>query len=182
MGEDQDKSSIKSKKSSSSSSSEHGTENDEADTGNGLRVEFQRRKSSYSSIESSTLNLQECIDIEEPVFSINSANQPTLPEGMYSIILDLIWISWRIPKDFCGHLLFPTWLKQNFFITEIHTNHTSDSDSDSSTSSSSYDISEGTVYISGQYSCNNIKLRPKFKFPAKIEMAFSSNISHQMMI
>ena len=91
LGEDQDKNSIKSKKSSSSSSSEH--ENDEADTGNGLRVEFQRRKSSYSSIESSTLNLQECIDIEEPVFSINSANQPTLPEGMYSIILDLIWIS-----------------------------------------------------------------------------------------
>ena len=37
LGEDQDKSSIKSKKSSSSSSSEHGTENDEADTGNGLR-------------------------------------------------------------------------------------------------------------------------------------------------
>ena len=36
LGEDQDKSSIKSKK-SSSSSSEHGTENDEADTGNGLR-------------------------------------------------------------------------------------------------------------------------------------------------
>ena len=89
LGEDQDKNSIKSKKSSSSSSSEH----DEADTGNGLRVEFQRRKSSYSSIESSTLNLQECIDIEEPVFSINSANQPTLPEGMYSPILDLIWIS-----------------------------------------------------------------------------------------
>ena len=37
LGEDQDKSSIKSKKSSSSSNSEHGTENDEADTGNGLR-------------------------------------------------------------------------------------------------------------------------------------------------
>ena len=82
LGEEQDKSSIKSKKSTSSSSSEHGTENDEADTGNGLKFEFQRRKSSYSSIESSTLNLQECIDIEEPVFTINSANQPTLPEGM----------------------------------------------------------------------------------------------------
>ena len=118
------------------------------------RVEFQRRKSSYSSIESSTLNLQECIDIEEPVFSINTANQPTLPEGMYSIILDLIWISdwnsWWILEDFFGNLLFPTWLKQNFFITEIHTHHTSDSDSDSSSSNSSYDISEGTVYISGQ--------------------------------
>jgi hypothetical protein len=37
LGEDQDKSSIKSNKSSSSSSSEHGTENDEADAGNGLR-------------------------------------------------------------------------------------------------------------------------------------------------
>ena len=41
LGEDQDKSSIKSKKSSSSSSSEH--ENDEADTGNGLRYSIYIR-------------------------------------------------------------------------------------------------------------------------------------------
>ena len=46
------------------------------------------------------MNLQECIDIDEPVFSINSANQPTLPEGMYSIILDLIWIPIGILEEF----------------------------------------------------------------------------------